>query len=268
MEHLGRDRWPIDLRETTQMFRLDGKVAVITGSTRGLGWSIADAMARQGATVVVNGRTAADVEARVADLVGRGYAASGWTADMADLPVDGLDDVVARHGRLDVLVNNAGINHRAPLAEFGPDDWERVTRVNLDAPFALARRAASSMTAARVRGRIVNIGSIMGTVARPTIPAYVASKGGIDGLTKALAVELGPHGITVNAIGPGYVATELNSPLVNDPVFNAMVCERTPLGRWGDPSEIAAAAVFLASDEASYVNGHKLVVDGGMTIAL
>jgi gluconate 5-dehydrogenase len=118
------------------------------------------------------------------------------------------------------------------------------------------------------RGRIINTGSIMGTVARPTIPAYVSSKGGLEALTKALAVELSPHGITVNAIGPGYVATEMNTALVEDPMFDAMVKAKTPVGRWGEPREIAAAAVFLASDEASYITGQKLIVDGGMTIAL
>jgi gluconate 5-dehydrogenase len=138
--------------------------------------------------------------------------------------------------------------------------------VNLDAPFALARRSARLM--AGRPGRIINVASIMGTVARPTIPAYVSSKGGLEAMTKALAVELGPIGITVNAIGPGYVATEMNTPLVENPEFDEMVRSRTPVGRWGEPEEIAAAAVFLASDEAAYVNGQKLIVDGGMTAAL
>jgi gluconate 5-dehydrogenase len=175
--------------------------------------------------------------------------------------------VVERHGRLDILVNNAGINHRAPVTDFEQSEWDRVMRVNLDAPFAMSRTAARHMTAVGA-GRIINTGSIMGHVARPTIPAYVASKGGIVGLTRALAVELGPVGITVNAIAPGYVATEMNTTLVQDRDFNAMVMNRTPVGRWGRPHEIAAVAVFLASDEASYVNGHVLVVDGGMTVAL
>lgn len=247
------------------MFRLDGKVAVITGSTRGLGWAIARAMADQGALVVINGRSPADVESRVAELQALGLAADAWPADLADLPVDGLSDLAGEHGRLDVLVNNAGINHRAPLAEFAQEAWDRVLRVNLDAPFALARRASELMTAG---GRIINVASIMGTVARPTIPAYVSSKGGLEAMTKALAVELGPRRITVNSIGPGYVATEMNTALVEDPAFDSMVRSRTPVGRWGEPEEIAAAAVFLASDEAAYVNGQKLIVDGGMTTAL
>jgi gluconate 5-dehydrogenase len=255
------------------MFRLDGKVAVVTGSTRGLGWAIAQALAAQGALVVINGRTRDDVARRVTEVRDAGGEADAWPVDLAELPVDGLDDIAARHGRLDILVNNAGINHRAPLADFDQTDWDRVMRVNLDAPFALARRAAALMSAARIAGRaaggrIINVASIMGTVARPTIPAYVSSKGGLEAMTKALAVEVGPSGITVNAIGPGYVATELNTALVNDPTFDAMVRGRTPVGRWGEPHEIAAAAVFLASDEASYVNGQKLIVDGGMTVAL
>ena len=251
------------------MFRLDGKVALITGSTRGLGWAMAEAMAEHGAHVVITGRDDDEVQARAASVVERGYSADGRAGDLADLDdaVAGIDHIASTHGRLDILVNNAGINARAPIEEFARDDWERVLHLNLHVPFVLAQAAARHMRAAG-RGRIINTASIMGTVARPTIPAYVSSKGGLEALTKALAVELSPHGITVNAIGPGYVATEMNTSLVEDPVFDAMVTARTPVGRWGEPREIAAAAVFLASDEASYITGQKLIVDGGMTIAL
>jgi gluconate 5-dehydrogenase len=251
------------------MFRLDGKVALITGSTRGLGWAMAEAMAERGAHVVITGRDDAEVGERASSLVGRGYSAEGRAGDLTDLDgaVAGIDQLVEARGRLDILVNNAGVNARAPIEDFTRDDWERVLHVNLHAPFVLSQAAARHMKAAG-RGRIINTGSIMGTVARPTIPAYVSSKGGLEALTKALAVELSPHGITVNAIGPGYVATEMNTALVEDPTFDAMVKEKTPVGRWGEPHEIAAAAVFLASDEASYITGQKLIVDGGMTIAL
>jgi gluconate 5-dehydrogenase len=249
------------------MFRLDGKVALITGSTRGLGFAMAEAMIAQGAHVVINGRTDDAVTATVAELDGR--SASGVAFDVADSSAGmaAIDTIVERHGAIDILVNNAGINHRAPIDEFGDDEWRSVLSVNLDAAFVLSRSAGRHMTASGV-GRIINTASIMGVVARPTIPAYVTSKAGLVGMTKALAVELAPRGVTVNAIGPGYVATEMNTALVEDPDFNAMVVDSTPVGRWGTPEEIAAAAVFLASDEASYVNGQTLLVDGGMTIAL
>ena len=251
------------------MFRLDGKVALITGSTRGLGFAMAEAMIAAGAHVVINGRTGDAVMGKVAELNLDGRSASGLAFDVADIDAAtaAVDTVVERHGAIDILVNNAGINHRAPIDQFGDDDWRRVLGVNLDGPFALARTAARHMTAAGY-GRIIMTASVMGTVARPTIPAYVTSKAGLNGLTKALAVELASSGITVNGIGPGYVATEMNTTLVEDPEFNAMVCSRTPVGRWGRPEEIAAAAVFLASDEASYITGQTLLVDGGMTTAL
>ncbi len=251
------------------MFRLDGKIALITGSTRGLGFAMAEALTTQGAHVVINGRSDDAVMGTVAELNLDGRSASGMAFDVADTAarIAAIDTIVDRHGAIDILVNNAGINHRAPVDEFGEDEWRTVMSVNLDAPFALSRTAARHM-AVTGAGRIINIASIMGTVARPTIPAYVTSKAGLVGMTRALAVELAPLGVTVNAIGPGYVATEMNTALVEDPDFNALVVDSTPVGRWGRPEEIAAAAVFLASDEASYVNGQTLLVDGGMTTAL
>ncbi len=251
------------------MFDLTGKVALVTGSTRGLGWAMAQALGAAGAHVVVNGRNEDDVMAKTAELSLQDVRASGLAFDVADDEATSVavETIIGRHGAIDILVNNAGVNHRAPLDEFEPHHWDDVMRVNLRAPFALSRSVAVHMKSAGA-GRIIMTGSIMGQVARPTIPAYVSSKGGLAALTKALAVELGPLGITVNAIGPGYVATEMNTALVEDPEFDAMVRRRTPVGRWGRPEEIAATAVFLASDEASYINGQLLVVDGGMTTAL
>ncbi|MDA1098347.1 MAG: 3-oxoacyl-ACP reductase FabG [Proteobacteria bacterium] len=250
-------------------FRLDGRLALITGSTRGLGLAIARAMAEQGARVLINSRTVAECAAVVERLSADGHAAAALPFDAADGPgragaLAGLDDGA---DSIDILVNNAGIIHRAPLADFPEEKWRQVLDVNLTAPFLLAQMVAPGMVR-RGWGRIINISSILGQIGRATVPAYVSSKHGLIGLTRTLAVELGPHGVTVNAINPGYFATEFNAPLIADPEFDAMVKGRTPLGRWGDPVELAGAAVFLASDAGGYVNGAALTVDGGMTAAL
>lgn len=250
----------------TDRFSLTGRVALVTGSSRGLGWAIAKGLAEHGAVVVLNGRERATVEARAAELGGEADVAAFDAADPAACE-RAVAGIVERRGRLDILVNNAGITHRQSTAEFPTEQWRRVMDVNLTAPFVLSREAVKDMLTRRW-GRIVNIASVLSLVARPTIPPYVASKHGLIGLTRALAVEFGPQGITANAIAPGYFLTEFNTPLKANPEFDRMVTTRTPTGRWGDPDELVGAAVFLASDAAAYVNGATLTVDGGMTAAL
>jgi gluconate 5-dehydrogenase len=253
----------------TVPFSAEGRVALVTGSTRGLGLAMARALAEHGATVVLHGRKEADAAARADELRAAGLQAEaiGYDVGNAKACHQVVPAVLDRLGRLDILVNNAGIIHRSPLAEHGEAEWRRVIEVNLNACFLLAQAAAAPMRE-KGWGRIINIASIQSVSSRPTIPAYVSSKHAIAGLTKALATELGPDGITVNAIGPGYFATEINTPLMADRTFDSMVRSRTPVGRWGQPEELGGAVVFLASEAAGYVNGHLLIVDGGMTTSL
>ncbi len=252
-----------------QAFRIDGRVALITGASRGFGLEMARLFGQAGAHVVLNGRHAATLEACAEGLRGEGINASIAAFDVADgaAASAAIAQILADHGRLDILVNNAGMNIRKPLADYTLAEWQQVLNTNLTAAFVLSQAAGLKM-AEQGFGRIINIGSILSVLGRATIPAYTASKHGILGLTKALAAELGPKGVTVNAIAPGYFETELNAELMARPEFVAFVNGRTPLGRWGQPAELAGAALFLAAPAGGYVNGHLLVVDGGLTTTL
>ncbi len=251
------------------MFDLSGKVALISGASRGLGWGMAQSLAEAGARVILNARDGTALEARVAELHGRGLHAEAAAFDVNDHAAGArcIAGALERHGRFDVLVANAGIQHRQPITDFAAEDFERVLATNLTAVWALAKEAARAMIPAR-RGRIIMTGSISAILGRPTISAYIASKGAVHALTRQLAVELAADGITVNTIAPGYFATEMNTALIEDEAFNAWVCSRTPAGRWGRVEEIGPVAVFLASDEASYVNGQVLAVDGAFSSSM
>ena len=246
------------------MFDLTGQVALVTGAGRGLGRAIAVALAGQRAAVLLNGRDGAALETTAAAIRESGGVASILPADITDPAAREalFTRIRADHSRLDILVNNAGARARKALPDFAPGDLERVTGTNLFAPFEMSRLAALMMIA-QGRGRIINIASIAGPIARGGDAAYTASKAGLIGLTRALAAELGPHAITVNAIAPGFFATEANTQMVTDADTTAWLKQRTSLGRWGQADEIGGAAVFLASGAASFVTGHVLVVDGG-----
>ena len=280
----------------TDLFDLSGRTALVTGSPRGIGRALATGLARAGARVIVHGRDAGraaaaaeEIAAAVAaeragaadgttaaDGTGVGAEATGGAGEVPEVLSAGFDvtdpaavdaaltAIEAAHGTPDVLVNNAGIQRRAPIAEFADEDWDALLATNLSAAFYCARRVARGMIA-RGSGKIVQIGSVQSQLARPSIAAYSATKGGIAMFTKGLAADLAPHGIQVNTLAPGYFATELTKALVEDEEFSAWVARRTPDGHWGDVEDLVGPLVFLASDASRFVNGQTLHVDGGMT---
>ena len=250
-------------------FDLTGRAALVTGSSRGIGLALARGLGEAGARVMLNARDAALTEAAARALRGDGVDAEACPFDVTDAGqvAAGIADIERRMGGLDILVNNAGIQRRGPLLDAPEAVWAEVIETNLTAVFRIGREAARRM-APRGKGRIINIASLMSEVARPGVGPYAAAKGGVKMLTRAMCVEWAPFGINVNAIGPGYFATDLNAALVADPAFDAWIRARTPAGRWGDVDELVGAAIFLASDAASFVNGQVLYVDGGVLAGL
>lgn len=250
-----------------EKFRLDGRVALVTGSSQGIGLAIARGLAQVGATVVINGRTQAKVDATVAQLKGEGLKAEPGAFDVtsAAAAAEAITAIENRVGPIRILVNNAGIQRRGTLDSYEEATWREIMTTNLDSIFFVSKPVAQSMIRHAKGGAIINICSVMSELARPTTAPYAATKGGLKMLTKGMATDWGKHGIRVNGIGPGYFKTELNDALVKDQTFSGWVQGRTPLGRWGDTDELAGAAVYLASDAASFVTGHVLYVDGGMT---
>ena len=251
------------------VFDLSGKVALVTGAYRGLGFAIAQGLARAGASVVLNGRRIEAVEPAARALTAQSLKASTAIFDVTDRDAvrAAVTAIESEHGRIDVLVNNAGIQRRGALADFSQQDWDAIIATNLTAPFVVSQAVLPGMIA-RKSGKIVHIASLMSEMARPSVVPYTAAKGGVRQLTRGMAVELAPHNIQVNAIAPGYFATEMNRALIDNPEFNAWVCKRTPAGRWGQPDELAGTAVFLASSASNYITGQLLIVDGGMSVAL
>lgn len=250
-------------------FKLDGRVALVTGSSAGIGEALARGLAKAGAEVVINGRRQELVDKVVQSLIDAGQKAHAASFDVTDpqAAAVAIEDIETHVGPIAILVNNAGIQRRESLEAFDEAAWRELMSTNLDSVFYVSKPVANKMIPRR-RGSIINICSVQSELGRPSIAPYAASKGGLKMLTKGMAVDWGQYGIRVNGLGPGYFATELNAALVADEKFSSWLCDRTPLGRWGNVQELVGAAVFLSSDAASFVTGHVLYVDGGVTARL
>jgi gluconate 5-dehydrogenase len=251
------------------LFDLTGRIALITGSSQGLGLALARGLAQAGAALILNGRDQAKLEAAAARLRADGFKVATAAFDVTDgaAAAEGIAQAEATHGPLDILINNAGIQRRAPLLEMTEAHWREVLDTNLTSAFLVTRAVAPRMIA-RGAGKIINICSLMSEVGRPTIANYAAAKGGLKMLTRSMCVEWAKHNLQINGLGPGYFETELTKPLVENPEFNQWICRRTPAGRWGQPGELVGTAVFLASGASNFVNGQVIYVDGGVLAAL
>ncbi len=250
-------------------FRLDGRIALVTGSSTGIGFALARGLGQAGAQVVLNGRDVARMNAAAGTLRDEGLTVHTSAFDVNDVAaVDAaIGHIEASVGPIDILVNNAGGTKRGAFHELSQADWRSVMSTNLDGVFVVGQAVAKRMVP-RKAGRIINICSVMSELGRPGTSAYTASKGAVKMLTKGMAIDLGPHGINVNGLGPGYFITELTATLAADATFDAWLVNHTPSRRWGHVEDLAGAAVFLASDASRFVNGHILYVDGGITATL
>lgn len=252
-----------------QLFDLTGQRALITGSSQGIGFALARGMAAAGAAIVLNGRDAAKLEAAAEVLRAEGAVVDTLPFDATDhdgvrQAVDGFE---AATGPIDILVNNAGMQHRTPLEDFPAEAFERLLQTNVASVFHVGQACARHMIG-RGAGKIVNIASVQTALARPGIAPYTATKGAVANLTKGMATDWARHGLQCNALAPGYFDTPLNAALVADPAFSDWLGKRTPAGRWGRVEELVGACIFLASGASSFVNGHTLFVDGGITASL
>ena len=251
----------------SRMFDLSGRLALVTGSSQGIGYAIAAGLIEAGARVVLNGRNRESLSAAESSL---GAVAGGvGMFDVTDPEAveEGVARIEREVGAIEILVNNAGIQRRERLDQFSVETWREVMATNLDSVFLVGQAAAKRMIP-RGRGKIINIASLQSEAARPTIAPYTASKGAVKMLTRGMCADWAPFGLQVNAIGPGYFETPMNRRLIDDPVFDAWLKKRTPAGRWGRVEELQGAAVFLASDASSFVNGQVIYVDGGVLSVL
>jgi gluconate 5-dehydrogenase len=255
---------------THSLFDLTGRTALVTGSSRGLGFAIAEGLAQAGARLVLNGLDKARVQSSAAALRAQGYTVEEAAFDATDeqAVMQAFAALDAAGIAVDIVVNNAGIQLRKPLVDFTLEEWDKVLRTNLTSAFLVGREAAKRMIAAKRGGKVINISSINSEVARATITPYTTAKGGIKMLTRGMAAEWAEHNIQANAIGPGYMVTDMNAALINNPTFDTWVKARTPSRRWGKPEELVGAAIFLASAASNYVNGHTIYVDGGLLSAV
>jgi gluconate 5-dehydrogenase len=251
------------------LFSLEGRRALVTGSGQGIGLALARGLAEHGAIVILNGRTQEKIERAVATLGGEGHSVHASVFDVVDAPAvaSAIDRVEAEIGPIDILVSNAGVQFRSPLEDFPDDKWQLLLQTNVTGTFNVGKAVARHMIP-RGKGKIINIGSVQSELARTGIAPYTATKGAVRNLTRGMCADWARFGLQINAIAPGYFRTELNQALVDDAEFSSWLAKRTPAGRWGDVPELVGAAVFLASDASSFVNGHTLYVDGGMTVSV
>ncbi|MBG1233284.1 SDR family oxidoreductase [Aestuariivirga litoralis] len=252
-----------------ERFNLKGKLVLVTGSSQGIGYAMAEGLGQAGARLVLNGRDKAKLETARKDMAAKGLDVVAAAFDVTEESEvnAAIADIGKNHGAIDILINNAGMQFRTPLEDFPADKFRELLRVNIESAFLVGKAVAKGMIA-RKAGKIINICSVQSELGRPSIAPYTATKGAIKMLTKGMCADWAKHGIQVNAIGPGYFKTPLNQALVDNPEFSSWLEKRTPAGRWGDVEELIGAAIFLASPASSFVNGHILYVDGGITSVL